>query len=363
MSAELKLDIKKSYPGFDLGVSEVLPLGGVTAIFGPSGSGKTTLLRLIAGFETPDNGSIKIGGTLWDGPAHKRPVGYMFQNGRLFEHLTVGGNLAFADKRSRGGAAKYSFDDVVAGFDLGPLMNRRPASLSGGERQRAALARTLLARPKLLLLDEPLAALDRSRKREILPFLEDLPKRFGLPCLYVSHDIEEVSRLADNILVLSKGRVEAYGQASDIIGRLDLEPLTGRFEAGSLLTGVVIHQDSRLSLTRVKLGEAVITMPINKRLSVGDIIRLRIRARDVAIATSKPENISIRNMLSGVISAVNEDLEGPFASVVIDLGEHSIGGQAIRARITRAAIEDLGLKKGQSVYALVKSVSFEGRLI
>jgi molybdate transport system ATP-binding protein len=296
----------------------------------------------------------------------------MFQNGRLFEHLTVGGNLAFADKRSRGGAAKYSFDDVVAGFDLGPLMDRRPASLSGGERQRAALARTLLARPELLLLDEPLAALDRARKREILPFLEDLPKRFGLPCLYVSHDIEEVSRLADNILVLSKGRVEAYGAAADIIGRLDLEPLTGRFEAGSLLTGVVINQDSRLALTRVKLGEAVITMPINKRLSVGDIIRLRIRARDVAIATAKPENTSIRNMLSGVINAVNEDLEGPFASVVIDLGEPSIGeqsisgqaisGQALRARITRAAIEDLGLKKGQSVYALVKSVSFEGRL-
>ncbi len=357
MSVELNIDIKKSYSGFDLGVSEILTLDGVTAIFGPSGSGKTTLLRLIAGFETPDSGHIKMDETLWDGPAHKRPVGYMFQRGRLFGHLTVGGNLTFADKRSKGGAAKYSFDDVVAGFDLGSLMDRRPGSLSGGERQRAALARTLLTRPKLLLLDEPLAALDRARKREILPFLEDLPKRFEVPCLYVSHDIEEVSCLADNILVLAKGRAAAYGAAVDIIGRLDLEPLTGRFEASSLLEGRVSGYDKRLSLTHIRLGEAVITMPINAKLSTNDTVRLRILARDVAIATSKPENISIRNILSGKINEIIEDKEGPFAEAVIDLG-----GQFLRSRITRAAAEDLRLKTGQSVYALVKSVSFEGRL-
>jgi len=357
MSDSLALDITKSFAGFNLAVSETLALDGITAIFGPSGSGKTTLLRLIAGFERPDSGQVYFNNAPLTEPAHKRPLGYVFQGGQLFNHLTVKGNLDFAEKRSPKDDLRYHYADVVRAFDLTGLMNRKTASLSGGERQRAASARTLLTRPKVLLLDEPLAALDRARKRDILPFLEGLPKGFGLPCLYVSHDIEEVSRLADNILVLSEGRVQAYGSAEDIIGRLDLQPLTGRFEAGSLLTGLVVSHDTRLSLTQVDLGGAVITLPLNKRLSVGDSIRLRIRARDVAIATSQPEAVSIRNVLSGVIEAILQDKTGPFADVVIGFGDSHL-----RARITRAAAEDLRLKKGQSVYALIKSVSFEGRL-
>jgi len=259
MSAEsLSIRVQLAFPGFELDVDERLSLDGVTAVFGPSGSGKSTLLRAVAGFETPRAGRIAAADQLWfdsrsgtDLPPHRRPVGFLFQDARLFAHLDVAGNLAFADKRSRRGQRAFDLDEVVAAFDLEPLLKRPAAALSGGEKQRVALARTLLARPKLLLLDEPLSALDRERKAEILPYLEQIPKRFSVPALYVSHAIDEVTRVADDVLVLAAGRVRAYGPAEPIVERLDLEPLTGRFEAGVLLHGRVAAHDSRLALTHV----------------------------------------------------------------------------------------------------------------
>jgi molybdate transport system ATP-binding protein len=349
---------------FELSVDEAFELAGVTAIFGPSGGGKTTLLRLIAGFENPLSGRISMGRAVWFDaesgvriPAHRRPVGYMFQDARLFHHLTVLGNLRYADDRCARQENRYGVEDIMEAFDLRTLLHRRIGSLSGGERQRVALARTLLTRPDLLLLDEPLAALDRARKIEILPYLEALPKRFGVPTFYVSHDIEEVSRLADKILVLSKGRVDAYGPAADIMARLDVAPLSDRFEASALLEGRVVRHDARLRLTYVAVGEDTISMPINERLAPGDVVRLRIRARDVAIAAKIPEGLSIRNRLPGRIAAIDIEEETPFAHVVI---AHEAG--PLRASVTRAAVEDLGLAPGARVFALVKSVSFDGRL-
>ncbi|MDE0435042.1 MAG: molybdenum ABC transporter ATP-binding protein [Bryobacterales bacterium] len=366
MSAELlSLQVQLSFPGFDLDVAEELRLDGVTALFGPSGGGKSTLLRTIAGLETPRTGRIALGGEIWfdsearvNVPAHRRPVGFMFQDARLFGHLGVAGNLAFADKRSRTRAAGFNRGDVIAALDLRPLLDRSIGSLSGGERQRVALARTLLTRPKLLLLDEPLSALDLERKADILPYLEDLPKRFGIPTIYVSHALEEVVRLADRVLVLTDGRPQAYGPAAAIVERLDLQPITGRFEAGVLVEARVTGQDERLALTHLDLDGETLKMPMVGHLKPGDTIRLRIRARDVALATRRPEGISIRNVLSGIVDDIAPETDTAFAEVYVALKT-----TRFRARLTRAAVEDLGLTKGTPVFALIKSVTFDRRLI
>ena len=366
MSADLlSLRVRLSFPGFDLDVTEELHLDGVTALFGPSGGGKSTLLRTIAGFETPRTGRIALGGETWfdsetrvNVPAHLRPVGFMFQDARLFGHLGVAGNLAFADKRSRTRAAGFHHGDVIAALDLRPLMDRSIGSLSGGERQRVALARTLLTRPKLLLLDEPLSALDVERKADILPYLEELPKRFGIPTIYVSHALEEVVRLADRVLVLADGRPQGYGPAAAIVERLDLQPITGRFEAGALVEARVTGQDERLALTHLDLDGETLKMPMVDHLKPGDTIRLRIRARDVALATRRPEGISIRNVLPGIVDDIAPEPDTAFAEVYVALKT-----TRFRARLTRAAVEDLGLTKGTSVFALIKSVTFDRRSI
>jgi len=364
MSAEtLTVRVELRFSGFDLNVSEELRLDGVTALFGPSGSGKSTLLRAIAGFETPASGRIGIGNRPWfdsessvNTPPHLRPVGFMFQDARLLSHLDVAGNLDFADKRSDHREAGFSRADVLAALDLASLLDRRTGSLSGGERQRVALARTLLTRPALLLLDEPLAALDIDRKTEILPYLEQLPKRFGIPTIYVSHAIDEVVQLADQVLVLAAGRVQAYGPTASIVERLDLQPLTGRFEAGVVLDAQVMKHDPRLALTHVDLGGETLVMPIIEQLDPGDAIRLRIRARDVALAVERPNRISIRNILPGTVSEITPEGDTAFAEVFV-----ALQGSRIRARLTRAAVEDLQLTRGAQVFALIKSVSFDRR--
>lgn len=361
MSAEeLELRVAIERPAFRLQVDETLRLGGFTAVFGPSGSGKSTLLRAIAGFERQARGRIALGADVWlerpggiDRPPHRRPVGFMFQDDRLFPHRDVAGNLSFAVRRNRRVGA-IDFDAVVNALDLAPLLGRRVQSLSGGERRRVALGRTLLRAPRLLLLDEPLTGLDRQRKADILAYLQSIPPRFGLPALYVSHDIDEVATLADDMLVLVDGRVQMHGPAAAVMERLDLQPLTGRFEAGVLVTGRVIDHDARLHLTHVDLGGDVLTLPLLERVPVGSAVRLRIRARDVAIATETPVGLSIRNVLPGIVDDVLEGDEPAFAEVWVRLS-----AARVRARLTRAAVEALALEPGQRVFALVKSVSFQ----
>lgn len=359
----LSLHLRVRHPGFELDVAEELPLDGFTAVFGPSGSGKSTLLRAVAGFETPLDGRIVWNGEVWFDAAagvnlapHRRPVGFMFQDSRLFPHLNVAGNLAFAYRRRQG--AGPARDEVVAALDLGDLLHRRVHDLSGGERQRVALGRTLLRGPSLMLLDEPLAALDRQRKTEILPYLESVPARFRVPTLYVSHDVDEVARLADRVLVLAEGRVQTVGPTAAVMERLDLQPLTGGFEGGVLVEGRLRRHDARLHLSHVELAGGVLATPLLERLAPGQIVRLRIRARDVALATVRPEGLSIRNVLPGELVEIVDEPETGFVEAFVRLDGEGPPTR-LRARITRAAVEDLRLEPGRRVYALIKSVSFE----
>jgi molybdate transport system ATP-binding protein len=356
---ELRIVLRRS--SFTLELDETIGLTGVTAIFGPSGGGKSTLLRAIAGLEVPDTGRIVCGGEVWYDsaagvhlPAHRRTTGILFQDARLFPHLDVTANLNYARKRRRRELDAFSFDHIVTALDLEALLPRRIGNLSGGERQRVALARTLLTAPRLLLLDEPLAALDRDRKSEILPYLDALPKRFGIPTLYVSHDIDEVAHLADRVLVLAQGRVRAHSHTAAIFERLDLEPVLGRFETGVLIEGTVRGHDQRLHVTAVDVQGVALTLPLLEHLSTGERIRLRIRARDVAIATQVPTGLSIRNVLPGVLTEINEEPGSGSAEVSVD-----VNGARVRARLTLAAVEALALTPGMPVFALVKSVSFE----
>ncbi|TNF90593.1 MAG: molybdenum ABC transporter ATP-binding protein [Gammaproteobacteria bacterium] len=359
MSADsLSLNLSLSLDDFDLNLAAEIALTGVTAIFGPSGSGKSSLLRTIAGFERPDSGFIRCADDTWFDagvyvPPHRRPVGYMFQDARLFTHLDVSGNLAFAEKRAAQGPIQRP--QVVEALGIGHLLDRRVAALSGGERQRVALARTLLTSPRLLLLDEPLAALDQGRKEDILPYLERLPGEFQIPALYVSHDIDEVAHLADQVLVLDQGRIKAFAPTATILERFDLAPYTGRFEAGVLVEGEVAGHDHRLKVTRIDLHGATLAVPFAPELPPGESVRLRIRARDVAVATQAPQGLSIRNQLPGTIAKLEADAEAGSVELLID-----IGGPRLRARLTLAAVDDLNLSEGLSVYALVKSVGLEG---
>ncbi|MCY4041561.1 MAG: molybdenum ABC transporter ATP-binding protein [Gammaproteobacteria bacterium] len=359
MSAEvlrLKIDLKLG--DFALSVDEAVSAAGVTAVFGPSGSGKSSLLRAIAGFETPQAGCVSLGSETWfDGerriakPPHARPVGFLFQDARLFSHLDVAGNLAFAECRSRSASDSFEAEELIDILDLAALLNRRVEHLSGGERQRVALARTLLTRPKLLLLDEPLSALDQARKSEILPYLDRAQARFDIPTLYVSHDLDEVAHIADRVLVLAGGQVAMQGGTFEVFERLDLILLDGFDDRGVLVEGRVIDHDARLHVTHVDIGGDVLTMPRAEHLQVGAKVRLRVRARDVAVATRHPDAISIRNVLAGKLI----DLKPTDRLAEVDV-RIRLQGSEVRATLTQAAVQELALVPGMDVWALVKSV-------
>lgn len=357
---ELAFNLELAVGGFTLDVAHHIPLTGITALFGPSGCGKSTLLRIIAGLEQRARGEISFGDEIWQSepgqnfvPPHKRNVGYVFQNARLFPHLNVAGNLRYAEKRSRSAGSTITTDSVVAALDLAPLLNRHTNSLSGGERQRVAIGRTLLTRPRLLLMDEPLAALDLRRKAEILPYIERLPDVFGVPVIYVTHAIDEVVRLARRMIVLGSGRKVAEGPVSEILERLDLHPATGRFEAGVVVAAKVIKHEPEFHMTRLSHAGQDIVMPMID-VAVGNTARLRIRARDVSLATERPKKISIRNVLTGKISQIVEEPDTAFAETLVDIGDAKV-----RSRLSRAAVAELALKPGKKVYVLIKSIAFD----
>ncbi len=348
---------------FSLDVRIDMPMRGVTALFGPSGSGKTTILRCVAGLSRMA-GHLTVGGSVWQDDdngvfrkPHTRAIGYVFQEASLFPHLSVRQNMLYAAKgRTSGESVRgLAFDDVVDFLGARSLLDRNPAGLSGGERQRVAIGRALLSQPRLLLMDEPLSALDRGAKEEILPYLESLHEALDVPVLYVSHDIGEASRLADRMIVLSKGRIAAEGTIDDVLQRLDLRPETGRFEAGVILRAKVISNNPDFLTTQLDLQGQSLTIP-GTDLPAGQEIRIRIRARDVALATERPVGISIRNVLSGTIDEIVEEQDSAFAETLIDLG-----GPRLRVRITRDALAELQLTVGMPVYALIKSVSFDRR--
>lgn len=358
--SSLSLNVALDRPGFDLLVALDLALSGITAVFGPSGSGKTTLLRIVAGLERDARGTITFDGEVWaDGravvPAHRRRIGYVFQDGRLFPHLTVERNLRFAFERSARSGQRPSIDFAAAvdALDLKPLLARRATSLSGGEQQRVAIARALLTSPRLMLMDEPLSALDAARKKEILPHIERLPETFGIPVLYVTHNIDEVARLANSVVLLAAGRVVAHGPVAEIFERSDLSPLTGGLEAGVVVRAEVLAHVN--GVATLALGAQQLRVPMT-RAEIGALYPLRIHARDVAIATVRPEKLSIRNVLHARILAIEA---GENMNVELKL---DVDGKHLRARITRDALEELDLAVGREVYALVKSVALEGSL-
>jgi len=347
-----------AFSDFTLDVDCALPLEGVTALFGASGSGKSTLLRIISGLEKRARGRVCFGDEVWQNgngrrlPPHRRGIGYVFQDARLFAHLSVAGNLRYSARRA-GGGCPIHFDDVVDSLELGPLLRRRTTELSGGERQRVALGRALLARPRLMLMDEPLAALDAKRKADILPYIERLPAVFRVPTIYVTHNMAEVTRLADRMLVLSDGRVAAEGPVADVLTRLDLSPETGRFEAGTVLTATVISHDEAYQLTVLEHAGQRIEAP-RADLALGAQVRLRVRARDVMLATQRPSGISARNVLHGTIQEIADEPDTAFAETLVD-----IGGASLRSRITRKTVAELDLKPGAPVYAIVKAITFD----
>ena len=334
--------------------------GRITAIFGASGSGKTSLVNIIAGLVRPGHGKVVIDGTtLTDTernialPPHRRRVGYVFQDARLFPHLTVAGNLnygAWFTPRSERYAAREQILDLLG---IGHLLSRRPRDLSGGEKQRVAIGRALLASPRLLLMDEPLASLDPRRKDEIMPYLERLRDETKIPIVYVSHSVAEVMRLASDIAVLSEGRLIAFGPATEIAQRPDLIPAEERDEGGAIIDMQVAAHDEDFGMTRLTSPAGDVHVP-GFIGPPGTPARVRIRARDVMLATEEPRNISALNILRGTVSAVGE--AGP-SSVNVTL---DCSGSPILSRITRQSAVALDLKPGRKAYAVVKAVSVSG---
>ena len=355
----LSLDVALDRPGFALRVGVELTLAGITAVFGPSGSGKTTLLRIISGLEQQAGGTVTFDGETWQSsksqvPTHQRHVGYVFQDGRLFPHMTVAQNLEFALRRSaRGARPSVDLEETIEALDLRPLLGRRTPSLSGGEQQRVAIARALLRSPRLLLMDEPLSSLDVKRKREILPHIEALPEIFGVPVLYVTHNLDEVARLASDVVLLAEGRVAAYGSVAEVFERTDLGSLMGGLEAGVVLRARVAAHDNGIATLRV--GTQQLRVPM-ATAEIGAIRPIRIHARDVAIATVRPEKLSIRNVLLGTIRLIDVG-SNMNVELVLD-----VDGEHLRARITRDALEELDLAVGREVFALIKSVALESSL-
>ncbi len=352
MNIEARFNIERG--DFRLEVNLSLPGSGVTAIFGPSGCGKTTLLRAIAGLERAASGYLNVGGAVWQDnkrflPPHRRPLGYVFQEPSLFAHLNVRGNLEYGRKRLKGRALKVSLDRAVELLGIGQLLERRPHQLSGGEQQRVAIARALAVSPSLLLLDEPLASLDEARKQEILPYLEALHRELDIPLVYVSHSRQEVARLADHLLLLTAGRVQASGTVGELFSRLDL-PLAQGDDSETVIEAVVSERDESYHISYLDFpgGRFAVT---GKTLPIGKQVRLQIMARDVSLTLEPQRKTSILNIFPAVVGQI---AEAGSAQVMVQL---SIGSARLLSRITRKSAVSLELKTGMVIYAQVKSVA------
>ncbi|MFV8782608.1 molybdenum ABC transporter ATP-binding protein [Microbulbifer sp. SA54] len=347
-----------------------LPGRGVTGIFGPSGSGKSTLLRAIAGLQPAPGAVLTVNGETWQNgdkslPTHKRPIGFVFQQPSLFPHLSVKGNLDFACRRADSPPAKAAIDDILELMGIGHLLRRSPAQLSGGEQQRIAIARALLIQPRLLLMDEPLSALDNMRKREILPYLETLHRTLDIPILYVTHAVDELARLADHLVLLDNGQVSASGPAIELISRSDF-PVPVGDDIGVLLQAAVDEIDPQWQLARAVFDGGEIWLRDHGD-PVGSQIRLRVLARDVSLSRTAVEDTSILNRLPVQVRKISADRDSAMALIELaataqcrppDADTETADQPAsLLARITRRSLEHLALKPGDQVWAQIKSVA------
>lgn len=343
---------------FELAVSVSAPGHGITALFGPSGSGKTTVLRCLAGLERAEQGLLVVNGATWQDtargvwlPPHQRAIGYVFQDARLFPHLDVRGNLRYGWRRVAATARMVAFDEAVALLGLEALLARRPDRLSGGERQRVAIARALLTSPELLLLDEPLSALDDQSKQEILPYLERLHAELSIPVIYVTHAIREVARLADHLVLIERGRVAAQGPLVELLARPELDGLGGD-ERGCVIEANVSAHDEANHLTRLAFEGG--TLWVGKlALAIGKAVRVYIPTTDISISLMRHQHTSILNILEARIVEITAVGEAQ-ALVQLRLGS---GHVTLLARITRKSCTDLALQVGLKVYAQIKSVA------
>jgi len=354
---DLRIRAQLARSGFYLDVDLELPPQGITVLFGPSGSGKTSLLRCVAGLERPANGLIRFGQHLWQDdsrnifvPTWQRDLGYVFQEPSLFDHLDVQKNVAYGLDRSKKPGALEALSGAIALLGIGHLMHRHPANLSGGERQRVAIARALATQPRLLLLDEPLAALDLARRHEILPWLEKMRDELSVPMLYITHSADEVARLADHLVVLDQGAVKAYGAAQDVLARVQSPVIVGE-DAGVVLRGTVVQRDTPWHLSQVAFPGGFLWVRDNQ-LALGRQVRLRVLARDISLSAYEPHDTSIQNQFKGRIEAMVDDTHPSQALVRIRCGE-----SILLARVTKRAIHMLGLNSGSEVWAQVKSVA------
>lgn len=349
IDARFQLD----WPGFSLDVDLALPGRGVSALFGPSGSGKTTILRCLAGLERA-RGRLRVNGESWQDsgqflPTHRRPLGYVFQDAALFPHLSVLGNLRYGQRRSRQ-ASSVDLQQAIDLLGIGALLDRKPDKLSGGERQRVGIARALAVGPRLLLLDEPLAALDAARKREILPYLERLHEALDIPVVYVSHSSDEVARLADHVVLMDAGRVRAQGPLAELQTRLDAEARFGE-QPGVVLEATLAQRDAPWHLLRADFaGGSLWTRDSGRTL--GSRVRVQVLARDVSLALQPPQGSSIQNQLACVVDAIAEDEHPGLALVRLRAGD-----ALLLARVTRRALAELGVEPGRALWAQVKSVA------
>ncbi|HYM47519.1 MAG TPA: molybdenum ABC transporter ATP-binding protein [Burkholderiaceae bacterium] len=354
--SEIAARVRMPLGSFTLAATFTTPVNGITALFGPSGCGKTTLLRCIAGLARAPEGRVQIGDACWQDeahgrfvPPHQRAIGYVFQEASLFAHLSVRANLEYGMKRVPAQQRRVAFEQAVELLGVKPLLTRRPEHLSGGERQRVAIARALLTSPRLLLLDEPLSALDDASKADILPYLERLHRELSVPALYVSHSIEEVARVADHMVLMEQGTVRAHGPLSDLLTRLDL-PLAHGESASAVIEATVVDHDATYHLSTLEFDGGKLLVARTPE-PVGTRVRVRIQARDISLALKAPQKTSILNVLPARVASIGQDALG---KAMIRL---EVGSAVLLAHITRKSAALLRLAPGMAVYAQIKSVA------
>ena len=358
----LSVNITKAFGSFRLETQFEVEEGSITAIFGKSGAGKTSTINAIAGLTRPDVGVIQIGNTtLFDQnlrinlPIYKRQIGYVFQDDRLFPHMTVRNNLIYGTPKNRDVANSLNLTDITGLLELAPLLERRPRTLSGGEKQRVAIGRALLSNPKLLLMDEPLASIDVQHRFEILPFIQRVREKTGITIIYVTHALEEVIFIADQIILLSEGQVTAQGTVEEIMSRLDLHPMTSRFDAGAVISATYSGYDREFGLGELSFDGGTLRIA-GLNAEIGIHLRAHIRARDVSLMLDKPKDTSVLNVFKGELIEIRHE-EGPQLDLLINIGTPLI------ARITRKSLNDLNLDIGSKVYAMIKAVAIDRKTL
>lgn len=357
MSDVLSIDLDLPRAGFELQVRLELPPQGVTVLFGASGSGKTSVLRCVAGLERARRARVVVAGEVWQDdaqgiflPTHQRALGYVFQEASLFDHLDVQGNLNFGAARTQAPQARQMLQAAIELLGIGPLLKRRTQQLSGGERQRVAMARALATAPQLLLLDEPLASLDVALRQDILPWLEALRRELRMPMLYVTHSPDELARLAEHLVVLERGRVQASGPVKEVLTALH-SPLLAGEDAGALLEGTVVERSAQWHLARVAFDGGSLWLR-DAGVPLGQAVRLRVLARDVSLTTAEPQATSIQNHCPCVVETIVPDSHPSQVLVRV-----RCGNSVLLARITGRAQHSLALAPGSAAWAQVKSVA------